>query len=82
MKVDIEELGACKRRLQVEEAPEVVTKAWEQAFDRVQREARLPGFRKGKVPNENQFGHNILIVEDAVGFICAYQVMRDGSQDR
>jgi len=50
MKVDIEELGACKRRLQVEEAPEVVTRAWEQAFDRVQREARLPGFRKGKVP--------------------------------
>ncbi|MGH7350390.1 MAG: trigger factor, partial [Candidatus Rokuibacteriota bacterium] len=50
MKVDIEELGACKRRLQVEEAPEVVAKAWEQAFDRVQREAKLPGFRKGKVP--------------------------------
>ena len=50
MKVDVEELGACKRRLQVEEAPEVVTKAWEQAFGRVQREAKLPGFRKGKVP--------------------------------
>src|SRR4026209_1165231 len=50
MKVDIEELGACKRRLQVEEAPEVVTRAWEQRFDRVQRDARLPGFRKGKVP--------------------------------
>src|ERR1700730_1298142 len=50
MKVDIEELGASKRRLQVEEAPEVVTKAWEQAFGRVQREAKLPGFRKGKVP--------------------------------
>jgi trigger factor len=50
MRVDVEELGACKRRLQVEEAPEVVTKAWEQAFDRVRREAKLPGFRKGKVP--------------------------------
>jgi len=50
MKVEIEELGGCKRRLQVEEAPEVVSKAWEQAFDRVQREAKLPGFRKGKVP--------------------------------
>lgn len=50
MKIDVEEMGACKRRLQVEETPEVVTKAWEQAFDRVQREARLPGFRKGKVP--------------------------------
>ena len=50
MKVDVEELGACKRRLQVEEAPEVVSQAWEQAFGRVQREAKLPGFRKGKVP--------------------------------
>jgi trigger factor len=50
VKVDVEELGACKRRLQVEETPEVVSQAWERAFDRVQREARLPGFRKGKVP--------------------------------
>src|SRR5229473_1376199 len=50
MKVDVEEMGACKRRLQVEETPEVVTRAWEQAFGRVQRKAKLPGFRKGKVP--------------------------------
>ena len=50
MKVAVEEMGACKRRLQVEEAPEVVRTAWEKAFNRVQREARLPGFRKGKVP--------------------------------
>ena len=50
MKVDVEEIGACKRRLQVEETPEVVQQAWERAFSRVQREARLPGFRKGKVP--------------------------------
>jgi len=50
MKVEVEELGACKRRLQVEEEPEVVREAWERAFSRVQREAKLPGFRKGKVP--------------------------------
>jgi trigger factor len=50
MKVDIEELGACKRRLQVEETREVVEQAWGRAFARVQKEARLPGFRKGKVP--------------------------------
>jgi len=50
MKVEVEELGACKRRLTVEETPEVVREAWERAFSRVQREARLPGFRKGKVP--------------------------------
>ena len=50
MKVDVEELGACKRRLQVEETREVVEQAWERAFVRVQKEARLAGFRKGKVP--------------------------------
>jgi trigger factor len=50
MKVAVEEIGACKRRLQVEEGPEVVQDAWAKAFKRVQREARLPGFRKGKVP--------------------------------
>jgi hypothetical protein len=31
MKVDVEELGACKRRLQVEETPEVVQEAWARA---------------------------------------------------
>ncbi len=50
MKVDVQEMGACKRRLQVEETPEVVGQAWERAFARVQKQARLPGFRKGKVP--------------------------------
>jgi trigger factor len=50
MRVEVEELGACKRRLQVEEAPEVVRAAWERAMSSVQREATLPGFRKGKVP--------------------------------
>src|SRR5262247_810698 len=50
MKVDVQEMGACKRRLDVEETHEVVQQAWERAFGRVQREARLPGFRKGKVP--------------------------------
>src|SRR6266511_4341826 len=50
MKIDVQEMGACKRRLEVEETPEVVRQAWEQAFARVQKEARLPGFRKGKVP--------------------------------
>lgn len=50
MKVEVQEVGACKKRLEVEEEPEVVQKAWQRAFNRVQRDARLPGFRKGKVP--------------------------------
>ena len=50
MKVEVEEIGACKRRLQIVEEPAVVQEAWQRAFSRVQRQARLPGFRKGKVP--------------------------------
>ncbi len=50
MRVEVEEMGACKRRLQVEETQAVVQEAWERAFAQVQRQARLPGFRKGKVP--------------------------------
>jgi len=38
--------------------------------------------RRGKVAEENQFGHSVLVIEDSVGFICAYQVMPNGSQDR
>ncbi len=50
MKVTVEELEACKRRLQVEAPEDLVRKAWEEACGRVQRQARLPGFRKGHVP--------------------------------
>lgn len=50
MKVAVEELEACKRRLQVEAPRDLVQKAWEEAYGRVSREARLPGFRKGHVP--------------------------------
>jgi hypothetical protein len=38
--------------------------------------------RRGKMPEENQFGHSVLVIEDGAGFICAYQVMPAGSQDR
>jgi IS5 family transposase len=38
--------------------------------------------RRGKIPQENQFGHSVLVIEDAAGFICAYQVMANGAQDR
>jgi trigger factor len=50
MKVDVESLEACKRRLSVEAPLDVVQQAWERAYTRVQRQARLPGFRKGHVP--------------------------------
>jgi trigger factor len=50
MKVEVQELDPCKRQLVVEAPAEEVRAAWETACERVQRDARLPGFRKGKVP--------------------------------
>jgi len=50
MKVDVQEIEACKRRLHVEAPTEVVQRAWDEAYGRVQKKAKLPGFRKGHVP--------------------------------
>jgi trigger factor len=50
VKVAVEELEACKRRLAVEAPADVVQREWERAYGRVQKQARLPGFRKGHVP--------------------------------
>jgi trigger factor len=50
MKVEVQQLDPCKRQLVVEAPESEVAAAWEAAYGRVQREARLPGFRRGKVP--------------------------------
>src|SRR6266516_1543189 len=50
MKVAVEAVEGCKRRLAVEAPADVVQQEWERAYVRVQKQARLPGFRKGYVP--------------------------------
>ena len=50
MKVAVEAMAGCKRRLAVEAPSDVVQQEWEKAYGRVQKQARLPGFRKGHVP--------------------------------
>src|SRR2546427_3806807 len=50
MKVEVEAIEGCKRRLAVEAPADVVQQEWERAYVRVQKQARLPGFRKGYVP--------------------------------
>jgi trigger factor len=50
MKVAVEELERCKRKLVVEAPADVVKQEWERAYGRVQKHARLPGFRRGHVP--------------------------------
>ena len=50
MKVAVEEIESCKRKLAVEAPADVVTQEWERAYGRVQKRASLPGFRRGRVP--------------------------------
>jgi hypothetical protein len=37
--------------------------------------------KRNKQPNPLQFGHKVLVIEDAVGFICHYEVVKNGVQD-
>ena len=38
--------------------------------------------KRGKQPNPTQFGHNLLVVEDAVGFVVGYRVLDKGVLDQ
>lgn len=38
--------------------------------------------KRGKQPNPIQYGHNVLVIEDGVGFICHYQVVNKGVLDQ
>jgi transposase, IS5 family len=37
---------------------------------------------RGKKPNPIQYGHKVLVIEDAVGFICHYTVVANGVLDQ
>ncbi len=40
------------------------------------------GVRDSKVPNPIQYGHRVLVIEDAAGFICHYEVVANGVLDQ
>ena len=50
MRVDVEEIDACTRQLSIEVPGEEVNRAYERAYTRLRKSVRIPGFRKGKVP--------------------------------
>ncbi|MGH9749262.1 MAG: trigger factor [Candidatus Polarisedimenticolia bacterium] len=52
MKVVVNELDNCRRGLEVEVPPEIVSRELERSFQDYARRARIPGFRQGKVPVE------------------------------
>lgn len=49
--VSIEEVGPCRKQLKVEVPAPVVEAETQRVVEEFQRSARLPGFRKGKVPS-------------------------------
>ncbi len=50
MKVTVEDISPVQKRLSVEVPSEVVTKELDSAYNRLKKQVRVKGFRKGKVP--------------------------------
>lgn len=50
MRVNVEEIDACTRELSIEVPEEEVSRAFERAYGRLRKSVRIPGFRKGKIP--------------------------------
>jgi len=50
--VTVEELGVCKRQLNVEIDTETVSSKVEQIYTKLKKTAKIPGFRVGKVPRK------------------------------
>jgi transposase, IS5 family len=51
----------------------------EKLFSLYEPETQL--IMRGKSPNPIEFGHRILVIEDAAGFVCHYTVMQRGAID-
>ena len=50
VKIDVEDIGSTKKRLQIEVPGEIVTKEIDSAYRKLNKKAKVKGFRPGKVP--------------------------------
>ncbi len=50
MKVNVTNVSGCSREIQVEVPAEIVQNKVDDIYDRILKEAKIPGFRKGKAP--------------------------------
>ncbi len=60
--VSVEEVGPCRKRLQIEVPAAAVSAEMDRVVGEFGRQARIPGFRKGKVPTSlvrQRFAHDI-----------------------
>ena len=58
MKIDVEQVATCVRRLTIEIPADKVNRELESVYKNLQRRVKIPGFRPGKVPRrilENQY---------------------------
>ncbi|PIR20296.1 MAG: trigger factor [Deltaproteobacteria bacterium CG11_big_fil_rev_8_21_14_0_20_47_16] len=63
MKTEISDVTSVKKKINVEVPADKVNAAFERAFAKVQKEASIKGFRKGKVPQdmiEKHFGNELV----------------------
>lgn len=66
MKVEIESLNSVKRKLRIEVPSQEVTKAFDRAYLKLGKQARVKGFRPGKAPRSILERHFHQQVEDEV----------------
>ncbi|MBI3326143.1 MAG: trigger factor, partial [Nitrospinae bacterium] len=66
MKVEVQELGPCAKRLEIEIAPENVKKELDQAYRELAKKVSIRGFRKGKIPRPVLERYHRSSVEDEV----------------
>ena len=58
MKSTVESLEGLERKLNIEVPQESVQNEFELAYKNIQRQASIPGFRKGKAPDQRPIGHH------------------------
>ncbi len=70
MIVDIEEIGPCTKQLKIEVSREIYTREEDKAYRELSKKAKIPGFRKGKVPREYlEKMHHDLVKNDVLNKI-------------
>lgn len=58
MKVTAKTTAPCQQRLEIHLPPQDVTQAYDEVYRQIQREATVPGFRKGKAPRDLLVKHH------------------------